>query len=62
LGEEFGPYSIFGIGVDRKHALKWLFSQEKAALYGSQKVYMYSENALVEGTGFSPHIIKGKNE
>jgi hypothetical protein len=22
------------------------FSQEKVALYGSQKVYMYSENAL----------------
>jgi hypothetical protein len=41
-----GGYSIFGIGVDQKHALKWLFSQEKATLYGSQKVYMYSENAL----------------
>jgi hypothetical protein len=39
-------YSIFGIGVDRKYALKWLFSQEKATSRGSQKVYMYSENAL----------------
>jgi hypothetical protein len=32
--------------VDRKHALKWLFPQEKATFRGSQKVYMYSENAL----------------
>jgi hypothetical protein len=39
-------YSIFGIGVDRKYALKWLFSQEKASLHGSQKVYVYFENAL----------------
>jgi hypothetical protein len=23
-------YSIFGIGVDRSHAAKWLFPQEKA--------------------------------
>jgi hypothetical protein len=38
--------SIFGIGVDRKHTLKWLFPQEKATFDGSQKVYMYSENAL----------------
>jgi N-carbamoylputrescine amidase len=42
----FASWSIFGIGVDRKHALKWLFPQEKATLRGSQKVYMYSENAL----------------
>jgi hypothetical protein len=27
------PYSIFGIGVDRKHVLKWLFSKEKATLH-----------------------------
>jgi hypothetical protein len=40
-------YRIFGIGVDRKHTLKWLFSQEKATLHGSQKVYVYSENALI---------------
>jgi Spy/CpxP family protein refolding chaperone len=40
-------YSIFGIAVDRSHALKWLFLQEKATFHGSQKVYVYSENALV---------------
>ena len=39
-------YSIFGIGVDRKHILKWLFPQEKATFHGSKKVYVYSENAL----------------
>ena len=26
-------YSIFGITVDRSHALKWLFSQGKATLH-----------------------------
>jgi len=41
------PYSIFGIGVDRKHTLKWLFPQEKATYHGTEKVYMYSENALI---------------
>jgi hypothetical protein len=41
-----GDYSIFGIGVDRKHILKWLFSKEKATLHALQKVYVYSENAL----------------
>jgi hypothetical protein len=45
-------YSIFGIGVDRKYALKWLFSQEKASFCGCQKVYMYSENALG-----GPHLV-----
>jgi hypothetical protein len=39
-------YSIFGIGVDRKHVLKWLFSKEKATLHALQEVYVYSENAL----------------
>jgi hypothetical protein len=39
-------YSIFGIGVDRKHTPKWLFPQEKATFHGAEKVYMYSENAL----------------
>jgi hypothetical protein len=38
-------YCIFGIGVDRKHTLKWLFPQEKATFHGTEKVYMYSENA-----------------
>jgi hypothetical protein len=28
-------YSIFGIGVDRKHKAKWLFPQEKAIFHGS---------------------------
>jgi hypothetical protein len=42
-------YSIFGIGVDRKHTLKWLFPQEKATFHGTEKVYMYSENALAQG-------------
>src|SRR5271166_3253087 len=39
-------YSIFGIGVDRKHALKWLFPQGKATFHCFKKVYEYSENAL----------------
>ena len=39
-------YSIFGIGVDRKHLLKWLLSKEKATLHALQKVHVYSENAL----------------
>jgi hypothetical protein len=38
-------FSIFGIGVDRKHVLKWLFPK-KATLHALQKVYLYSENAL----------------
>jgi hypothetical protein len=41
-------YSIFGIGVDRNRALKWLFPQEKATLHAPQKVYVYSGNALAE--------------
>jgi hypothetical protein len=39
-------YSSFGIAVDRKHALKWLFHQEKATIHYTQKVYVYSETAL----------------
>ena len=42
---KFITYSIFGIGADRKHTLKWLFPQEKATFHGTEKVYMYSENA-----------------
>jgi hypothetical protein len=45
-----GDYSIFGIAVDRSHALKWFFPQEKVAFHGSQKVYVYSENALNDGS------------
>src|ERR1017187_9377603 len=41
-----GVYSTFGIGVVWNHALKWLFSQEKAALHSAQKVYVYSKSAL----------------
>ena len=39
-------YSVFGIGVDRRNALKRLFHQEKGALKNAQKVCLYSENAL----------------
>jgi hypothetical protein len=41
----YPQYSIFGIAVDRRHALKWLFHQEKDTFHGSQEVYVYSENA-----------------
>jgi hypothetical protein len=41
-----GGYSIFGIDIDRKHTLKWLFPQEKATLHGTLEVYVYSGNAL----------------
>jgi hypothetical protein len=40
-------YSIFGIGVDRRLDAKWIFAQQKATLQTPQKVYVYSENALV---------------
>ncbi len=30
------------------HSLKWLFHQEKATLYYSQKVYVYPETALID--------------
>jgi hypothetical protein len=42
-------YSIFGIGADRRKEAEWLFHQEKATLQSSQKVHMYSENALEFG-------------
>jgi methylmalonyl-CoA mutase len=45
--------SIFGIGVDRKHTLRSLFPQEEATFPGSQKVYVYSENALAMRPDFS---------
>ena len=32
-GPRFRTYSIFGIGVDRKQILKWLFPKEKATLH-----------------------------
>jgi hypothetical protein len=43
-------YSVFGIGVDRRNALKCFFHQEKGTLKSTQKVYMYSENALAQRT------------
>jgi hypothetical protein len=43
---DLNAYSIFGIAVDRKHEPKWLFHQGKATFHCSQKVYVYSENAL----------------
>jgi hypothetical protein len=30
-------YSIFGIGVDRKRTLKWIFPQEKATFTALKK-------------------------
>jgi hypothetical protein len=30
-------YRIFGITVDRRHALKWLFPQEKATMHAHKK-------------------------
>jgi len=44
-------YSIFGIGVDRNQEAKWLFHREKAAFNDSQRVDMYSENALIQSIG-----------
>jgi hypothetical protein len=41
------PDSILGITVDRKHAAKCLFPQEKGTLHAPQKVYMYSQNAQI---------------
>src|SRR5580658_8091708 len=41
---------IFGIVVDRRHALKRLFHQGKAAFRYTQKVYPDSENALGAST------------
>jgi hypothetical protein len=76
--EPFGPfvrvcedssYSIFGMGVDRKHNAKWLFSQwgphgqvfvrgveVKATFHCPQKVYVYSENAL--NPCLAPHKVR----
>ena len=39
-------YSVFGIAVDRRKTLKWLFPQEKATFHNPEKVYVYSENAI----------------
>ena len=54
-------YRIFGIGVDRKHTLKWLFPQEKATFHGTEKVYMYSENALVD-SGLGAEFVEGADQ
>jgi hypothetical protein len=39
------PYSSFGITVDRKRELKWLFSQEKATLHTVNEDHTNSETA-----------------
>src|SRR6476646_7267354 len=39
--------SSFGIRVDRKHTLQWLFHQAKSHLSLRLKHYLYSETALV---------------
>jgi hypothetical protein len=39
-------YNIFGIDVDRKHTLKWLFPQDKATFHGAQEVHVFSVNAI----------------
>jgi hypothetical protein len=46
LTAESADYSIFGIPVDRKHVLQWLFSQEKATLHALHQDHINSENAL----------------
>jgi hypothetical protein len=38
--------SSFGITVDRKRELKWLFSQEKATLHTANEDHTNSETAL----------------
>ena len=57
-------YSIFGIAVDRKHILKWLFPQEKATFQCTQEVSAYSENALrVTGSlSFSMHHLSQQTD
>jgi hypothetical protein len=40
-------YSLFGIAMDRRHTSEWIFPQEKATFHNLQRVYVYSENALV---------------
>jgi hypothetical protein len=60
LGEGYGLYSSFGITVDRKRELKWLFSQEKATLHTVNEDHTNSETALARTSktasveGFSP--------
>ena len=36
----------FGIGVDQKYSLEWLFRQEKATIHNAQKACVNSETAL----------------
>jgi hypothetical protein len=38
--------SIFGITLDRRRTLKWIFPQEKAALHVHRQDHANSENAL----------------
>ncbi len=51
-------YSSFGIAINRKHAFKWLFHQEKVTLHCTQKVYVNSETALALGTFEGPILAR----
>ncbi len=55
---DMGFYSSSGIAIDRKHALKWLFHQEKATFHCSQKVYAYSETALAPEETLSKALVR----
>ena len=44
--ERWSSTSSFGITVDRKRELKWLFSQEKATLHTVNEDHTNSETAL----------------
>jgi hypothetical protein len=43
---DFQGYSSFGITVDRKHTLKWLFPQARATLLAPHQGHTNSETAL----------------
>ena len=55
--ERLGCYSVFGIAVDRRKTLKWLFPQEKATFHNPEKVYVYSENALIRPPRIVLHVV-----
>ena len=45
-------YGIFGIAVDLRIALKWLFHREKATFPCTKKAHTHSENALKDAWRF----------
>ena len=51
---EYSDYSSFGIAINRKHAFKWLFHQEKATFHCAQKVYVNSETDLATQSQIIP--------